>query len=94
MRKKCQKHGHSLKNEFRKGYMKPSQGYRGVADSVTCRRDVCNRFFCGFKGDWEEFRRDTIHSLTMDSEDMEQLNHCGVLWTSHYVRPKRKESAL
>jgi hypothetical protein len=76
---KCDRVGHAKeRRQTRTGYRYPSTGFRGVADDVAERRTVCSRCSAELTP-WETIDRETINSLTMDSDRWAKLKRDGFL---------------
>lgn len=81
---KCERIGHRLQGEWRRGYIPGENGYfGGVAQRTKEVREVCAR--CGVETlPWTpvESERRTLHSLTAPSDGWDKIN-AGGWWIEH-----------
>lgn len=82
MRRKCERKGHLLVIESRRGYRRPQTwSFRVIAEAVLQERFTCSRWFCNYTEEWQDAQVKELQGLTLNSDVMEQLEKEGVVWT-------------
>lgn len=77
---KCQAVGHRTRTRIRRGLRVATRNdYRAVAVKVTEQRIICRR--CGTCIFEQVVDGDTLQSLSLPTDEYEQLHRDGVLWT-------------
>jgi hypothetical protein len=74
---KCSRIGHKTGHRERRGLCADSD--HGVADSIIERQEACMRCDAALSP-WEVVHSRTIHSLSMPSDDMDELRSTGRLY--------------
>lgn len=86
MSERCERKDHKRVLVTEKGFAYPTEGFRGVADSMTRRRMECRRRGCDLVGEWETVERHSLDGLTLNSEWWDRLQTTGILITDRHRR--------